>query len=280
MSIGEYAQAAKTAILIANQEQKIGSYQIARNILFETHQDLVAQKIAVPTDLTKNLLLLQSYTLVKKLVKSGDHKSAARMLIRVAKSISKFPSHVVPILTSTVIECQRAGLKRSSFEYASMLMRPEYRNTVDKRYRRKIEAIVRRPAPKEEDEKHSACPVCQFELPETLLDCPQCRSILPYCCVTGRHMVLDDWAQCPSCHFPALYSQFTEWIKENEKCSMCSTVVQPSAILKIDDPKPLLNKNNGGADINNTELPVNTNKDGETVADPANAPAPPKKANW
>jgi WD repeat-containing protein 19 len=55
------------------------------------------------------------------------------MLIRVAKSISKFPSHVVPILTSTVIECQRAGLKRSSFEYASMLMRPEYRNTVDKR---------------------------------------------------------------------------------------------------------------------------------------------------
>jgi hypothetical protein len=30
----------------------------------------------------------------------------------VAKNISKFPAHVVPILTSTVIECQRAGLKR------------------------------------------------------------------------------------------------------------------------------------------------------------------------
>ncbi len=35
--------------------------------------------------------------------------------------------HVVPILTSTVIECHRAGLKKTSFEYASMLMRPEYR---------------------------------------------------------------------------------------------------------------------------------------------------------
>ena len=32
---------------------------------------------------------------------------AARLLIRVANNISKFPSHVVPILTSTVIECHR-----------------------------------------------------------------------------------------------------------------------------------------------------------------------------
>lgn len=53
--------------------------------------------------------------------------SAARMLIRVARNISKFPKHVVPILTSTVIECHRAGLKKTSYEYASMLMRPEYR---------------------------------------------------------------------------------------------------------------------------------------------------------
>lgn len=50
---------------------------------------------------------------------------------------------VVQILTSTVIECQRAGLKRSSFEWASVVMRPEYRAQVDKRYYKKIEAIVR-----------------------------------------------------------------------------------------------------------------------------------------
>lgn len=42
-------------------------------------------------------------------------------------SISKFPKHVVPILTSTIIECNRAGLKKTAFEYAAMLMRPEYR---------------------------------------------------------------------------------------------------------------------------------------------------------
>jgi WD repeat-containing protein 19 len=48
-------------------------------------------------------------------------------LTRLVAVATRFPKHVVPILTSTVIECQRAGLKRTAFEYASMLMRPEYR---------------------------------------------------------------------------------------------------------------------------------------------------------
>lgn len=50
---------------------------------------------------------------------------------------------VVPILTSAVIECHRAGLKNSSFSFAAMLMRPEYRNEIDPKYRKKIEAMVR-----------------------------------------------------------------------------------------------------------------------------------------
>ena len=44
-------------------------------------------------------------------VKLGDHGTAARLLARVAKSISRFPAHVVPILTSTVSECARAGMR-------------------------------------------------------------------------------------------------------------------------------------------------------------------------
>ena len=94
-----------------------------------------------------NLMLLHSYILVKYLIPLGDHKTAARMLLRVAKSatvhleswscellcccgtaaccsmlvfvalmcgsvsrlvpvadITRFPAHVVPILTSTVVE--------------------------------------------------------------------------------------------------------------------------------------------------------------------------------
>lgn len=60
---------------------------------------------------------------VKKMVRRGDHEGAARMLLRVARNISRFPTHVVPVLTSTVIECQRSGLRNSAFEYASTLMR-------------------------------------------------------------------------------------------------------------------------------------------------------------
>ena len=50
---------------------------------------------------------------------------------------------VVPILTSTVIECQRSGLKKSSFDFAATLMKPEYRQQIDNKWKKKIEGIVR-----------------------------------------------------------------------------------------------------------------------------------------
>ena len=71
-------------------------------------------------------------------------QGAAHMLVRVARNISRFPRHVVPILTSTVVECQRANLKSTAFEYAAMLMRPEYKNDINPAYKRKIETLVRK----------------------------------------------------------------------------------------------------------------------------------------
>jgi WD repeat-containing protein 19 len=62
--------------------------------------------------------------------------------VRVARSISRFPKHVVPIWTSTVIECHRAGMRRSALEYATLLMRPEYRKEVNAKYKQKIELMV------------------------------------------------------------------------------------------------------------------------------------------
>ena len=50
---------------------------------------------------------------------------------------------IVPILTSTVIECQRAGLRGSAYNFAAILLRPEYRQDVDPKYKKKIEQIVR-----------------------------------------------------------------------------------------------------------------------------------------
>ena len=88
------------------------------------------------------------------LVKLGDHPGAARMLNRVAKNISKFPAHVVPILTSTVIECQRAGMKKTALEYATKLMAPELRPQIAEAYKRKIETIVRKPDKTETEAGH------------------------------------------------------------------------------------------------------------------------------
>lgn len=53
----------------------------------------------------------------------------------------------MPILTSTVIECQRADMKKSAFDYAVMLMRTDHRSQIDPKYVKKIESIVRK-APK------------------------------------------------------------------------------------------------------------------------------------
>ena len=92
-----------------------------------------------------NLMVLHSYTLARLQVRRGDHLTAARMLLRVAANISKFPSHIVPILTSTMIEGHRSSLKNSAFTHAATLMRPEYRKDIDEKYRKKIEAIIRKP---------------------------------------------------------------------------------------------------------------------------------------
>jgi WD repeat-containing protein 19 len=189
MAVGDHARAAVTAVLIAQQEQEMGNYKVAHSILFETQQELAQHRVPAPRELHRQLLLLHSYVLTKRLEARKDHKGAARMLLRVAKNISKFPAHVVPILTSTVVECQRAGLKQSCYEYACVLMRPEYRDQIPEAFKQKIEKFVRRPSNEEEEETCSPCTHCALPIPDTLLDCPSCRNALPFCATTGRHMV-------------------------------------------------------------------------------------------
>ncbi|KAF1335623.1 Wd repeat-containing protein 19, partial [Globisporangium splendens] len=208
MALGNYAQATKTAVIISRQEQELGNYKMAH-------------KIHVSQDLRNALMLLHSYILVKKLVKREDHTAAARMLVRVAKHISKFPTHVSNILISAVIECQRAGLRAYSYDYATTLMKPEHRNTIDKEIKRKIEAIVRRPNKEQAPDPTTPCPCCANELAEADLDCPHCKNWIPYCIVTGHHMVKDDWTQCPKCALPALFSHLTAHLATDSTCPMC-----------------------------------------------------------
>jgi len=113
MARKQYKEAAKTAIIIANEEQvngtylcsyqKIhnavvmdslisGNYRNAHDVLFGMYQELKRNKIIIPLEMQTNLRLLHSYILVRLHVKRSDHLRGARMLIRVANNISKFPS--------------------------------------------------------------------------------------------------------------------------------------------------------------------------------------------
>ncbi|XP_068799240.1 WD repeat-containing protein 19 isoform X4 [Struthio camelus] len=235
MALKQYREAARTAIIIAREEQCSGNYRNAHDVLFSMYSELKTQKIKIPSEMATNLMILHSYILVKTHVKRGDHMKGARMLIRVANNISKFPSHIVPILTSAVIECHRAGLKNSAFSFAAMLMRPEYRNKIDLKYKKKIEAMVRRPDTSEVEEPTTSCPYCAFLLPECELLCPGCKNNLPYCIATGRHMVRDDWTVCPHCDFPALYSEFKTMLQTENICPMCSERINIVHLKKIND---------------------------------------------
>ncbi|KAF1791464.1 WD40/YVTN repeat-like-containing domain [Phytophthora cactorum] len=218
LALGNYTQAAKTAVIIARQEQELGNYKLARDVLVETSRQLRARRLRVARELQNALALLHSYVLVKKLVKRSQHGPAARMLVRVAQHLSKFPTHAANILISAVIECQRAGLRAYSYDFAATLMRtPEYRGSMDKDIRRKIEAIVRRPNKEQPPDTRTPCPYCSHELAEAELDCPTCKNAIPYCIVTGFHMVKDDWTQCPCCTFPATgYPEELHKVPENE----------------------------------------------------------------
>nr|XP_054756020.1 WD repeat-containing protein 19-like isoform X1 [Lytechinus pictus] len=240
MALKQYREAARTATIIAREEQIAGNYRNAHDVLYSMYTELRSQKIKIPTEMATNLMILHSYILVKIHVKRGDHKKGARMLIRVANNISKFPAHVVPILTSTVIECHRSGLKNSSFSYAAMLMRPEYRNSIDLKYKKKIEAIVRKPDKTEEDEPTAPCPNCKYQLEETEISCPDCKNTIPYCLITGRHMVRDDWSVCPKCDFPALHSELISFLESEDICPMCSSSIKAAQVKKIADPSMYL----------------------------------------
>ena len=115
LALRKYDDAAKTALIIARSEQDAGNYSLAHSVVVETIRELEVVGVNVPLQLRQAFVLLHSYLLVKSLAKRGDHSGAARLLLRVVDSVSKFPSHIVQILTSTVIECQRAGLVRYQF---------------------------------------------------------------------------------------------------------------------------------------------------------------------
>lgn len=215
----------------------MGNYRAAHDLLLQTHQDLHAQKMNVPSDLSRQLLLVHSYTLVKLFLKQQDHLSAAKMLCRVSESIRSFPSHAANILTSTVIECERANLKASAYQFACELMKPQYRAEIQEQYKKKMEKVVRRTGEKKDevDPVFVQCVFCDAKGEDTNLNCDKCLSIIPYCIATGLRVLADDFTYCPHCLFPARHSAFVARVQEDGACPMCSKELKVGDLRKCAD---------------------------------------------
>lgn len=249
MAKRQFAEAAKTAIIIAGAECRAGKYREARDVVRAMCVSLRASRMPVPRDMRHAIALLHSYILVRTHVKRGRHDLAARLLLRTAADVTFFPTpqHQVSILTSTVIECSRAGLKHQAYHWARVLMQPEYRSQIDPKYVKKIESVVRHgardpPAPA----VTSPCPQCSAALPQAELTCARCEADVPFCLASGLHIVKDDLTACPECDFPAILSEFVDILQEEGKCPMCGENVDYRRLVKIDDVAAYM-------DLNTTE---------------------------
>jgi WD repeat-containing protein 19 len=114
-AIGNVSQAVKIAVNIAIQEQELGNYKQAHDILADTFKDIRNSNMRIPHELSSRLINIHSYQLAKRLVKMNDHLGAARLLIRVCQNISQFPNNMVNIMTTTIGECSQSGLKQNAY---------------------------------------------------------------------------------------------------------------------------------------------------------------------
>ncbi|KAI9219239.1 hypothetical protein BC828DRAFT_386629 [Blastocladiella britannica] len=227
MSLGQVREAARTALVIARDDWAGGNYRPARDVLWETAVELRKLDAHIPAQMLHMLALLHSYILVKVVIRMDDHVAGARMLVRVSKNISWFPSHVIQILTSTVLECMRVGFKASAAEFAAILMRPENRQKVDEKYKKKIESLVRKQQADDCDpaEEQSPCPHCTTPVNVTELDCSTCKNSLPFCVASGNHMTASEWSQCPKCTAPGLLPAMLKVAASKApECPMCGVV--------------------------------------------------------
>lgn len=56
----------------------------------------------------------------------------------------------------------------------------------------------------------------------------------------GAHILKDDCTQCPSCHFPAIYSEFMKYLENEITCPMCSNHISRHDVKKLDSVEDFL----------------------------------------
>jgi len=151
-----------------------------------------------------------------------------------------FEKDLVKILTTVVIECTESGLNKSASIYAIELMKENYRSLIPESYKTKIEKISRKAYKNEEEpsQTSSPCPFCAFDVPDYNLDCNNCHNYIPFCIASGRHVKSTDLTKCPFCKFPAIMSEFINFLNlvNDKQCPMCDNVIDYQLLEIIEEP--------------------------------------------
>uniref|UniRef100_A0AC35U0Z1 WD repeat-containing protein 19 n=1 Tax=Rhabditophanes sp. KR3021 TaxID=114890 RepID=A0AC35U0Z1_9BILA len=238
IELEKYQDAAKVAVILAENEQAKGNYRSVRDLLLQMALELLKHKIDLPANMYDALMVIHSYLLVKVHSQNKRPMLAARLLMRVRDNLSKFPQHQVPILTSLVIISAQAGLYETAYKVAVELMKPSNRPLLDHKFKKKIEQVARKgnTSTKDIEETSSPCLYCATPLKDFQLTCFNCKNKLPFCIVSGRHLVIDDLANCNKCHFSGCYSEFILLREKHQHCPMCNGEVSDiHKITKIED---------------------------------------------
>ena len=235
--LGDYRQACDIAITLANDEQKFSNYKAAHQILLDLYIGLKEKNLPVSYELNHRLGVLHSYLLAKKLFKLKQHMKGARNILRVANNMTMFEEDKVKIMTIAAVECQEAGLGKSSSQWAIELMK-DYKGAIPESYKARIDKISRNAYKSEEepDMANTPCPFCKKDMPEYSLECKNCYNVVPFCIASGKHVVIGDLSKCPHCNFPAMISEMKELLVNEVKCPMCEGEVDANLMEKIEDP--------------------------------------------
>ena len=239
--LGNFKEACDIAISLALDEQKFSKYNEAHQILLDIYISLKDKNLPVSLELNHRLSVLHSYRIAKKYIRLKKPMEAARNLLRVANNITMFDVDKVKIMTTVALECQEAGLHRSSAAWAIELMK-DHKGAIPENYKSAISKISRK-AYKNEDELmplYLPCPFCKKDVPEYDLKCNGCYNVIPFCIASGKHVILKELSKCPHCNFPCNIPEMKGLLINEVKCPMCGGEVDPNLLQPLDDPSAYL----------------------------------------
>lgn len=146
-------------------ELQNGNFKNAKLVLLKLMKKLEEKKVKISYELKNKLHYIQCYFLAKKYIQMGDHFAAALLLDQVCQFISYFESYLIQIMTTCIVECTKAGLKKMANKWAVYVCNEKYRSQLLPNFKEKIEKIaLQQRSLNQKEEPQLPCPFCKTKI--------------------------------------------------------------------------------------------------------------------